>query len=460
MSDRDQNAGMPAIFQGKLLSERSPHQRIFAALLFFSVLAEGSMAMAQSRAALPPLSSFVQAAREQNVDNREADITQQQRSAELDQTRFRLVPTLAVNGGYTFNQYPGSFAIPTPNGAPTQTITVTPQHQLEASVTLTVPLVDVGNWLRIGAAEANALGAQHRARATALSIERRVAQAYYQLIASNAVIESARRALQVAEANVQFVTQRMAGGFAGPLETERANSDVLRARQTVADATMQQALAAHSLQSLTGVVADGAVPALVATTEAPPTLESLRTRLSQLPSVRAAQQERIANERNESAGWMVLVPTVNATAQERFTNATGFAGQNAYFSAGVSLSWRADLSAVPAARALGTATAAARTRETRALQAAEDDLFEAWQRLRLALARSEAAHAQEMVSTRAVAQARDRLTAGTATTLDVLTLGRDAFAAEVARIQADADLLLARAVLRNASGYSLEGSAQ
>src|SRR3977135_2113194 len=55
----------------------------------------------------------------------------------------------------------------------------------------------------------------------------------------------------------------------------------------------------------------------------------------------------------------------------------------------------------------------------------------------------------------AATQARERYRAGTITQLDLLQAQRDAFNAEVSRIQADADLVNARAQLRLSSGQSL-----
>ena len=51
--------------------------------------------------------------------------------------------------------------------------------------------------------------------------------------------------------------------------------------------------------------------------------------------------------------------------------------------------------------------------------------------------------------------ARDRYQAGATIQLELLQAQRDAFAADVSRIQADADLVNARAQLRLASGTSL-----
>lgn len=435
-----------SVFLRQLLSECS-----------HSVALLGALALAPATAgaqSLAPLGAFLASARQHNLDNRDAELTATQRGAEATQARWRLLPTAGATAGYTFNQYEAS--VPVQAGTTRQTLTITPQHQLDATVSLTLPLVDVGNWLRIGAADASAQGARQRVESTALAVERRVAQSYFQLVASESVVLSAARAVEVARANQEHLSRRLEAGLTSALERDRAAAEVARNRQTLAEAELQRALAAHALESLTGLAAQGHAAPLAPALEQPPPLASLRLRLEALPSVRAAQSELRAAERTETAGWMVLVPTVNATAQERFTNATGFAGQNAYFTAGVSLSWRADLSAVPAARALAASTGAARVRAERASQSAEDDLFEAWQRVRSTLARAEAARAQEQVSASAAALARERFAHGTATQLDVLQAGRDAFSAEVSRIQADADLELSRAVLRNATGQSAD----
>ena len=68
------------------------------------------------------------------------------------------------------------------------------------------------------------------------------------------------------------------------------------------------------------------------------------------------------------------------------------------------------------------------------------------------VARVEATRNEEVAAQRAATIARDRFSAGLATQLDVLAADRDAFTAEVARIQAEADLHYARIHLRMASG--------
>jgi outer membrane protein TolC len=60
---------------------------------------------------------------------------------------------------------------------------------------------------------------------------------------------------------------------------------------------------------------------------------------------------------------------------------------------------------------------------------------------------------QQKAASRAADLAVERYGAGAATQLDVTTAQRDAFLADAARIQADAELAAARIVLRLAAGH-------
>jgi outer membrane protein TolC len=75
--------------------------------------------------------------------------------------------------------------------------------------------------------------------------------------------------------------------------------------------------------------------------------------------------------------------------------------------------------------------------------------------VRTNIARSRSARVQATVSARAAQLALNRYQVGEGTQLELLQALRDAFSADAARIQADADLLNSRAQLRVASGESL-----
>ena len=101
---------------------------------------------------------------------------------------------------------------------------------------------------------------------------------------------------------------------------------------------------------------------------------------------------------------------------------------------------------------------AARARELRARLAAGDAIHRQWNTVAAGIARSRSARAGREAAVHAAAQAQERYRAGTITQLDLLQAQRDAFTAEVSRIQADADLVNARAQLRLSSGQSLLAS--
>ena len=81
-----------------------------------------------------------------------------------------------------------------------------------------------------------------------------------------------------------------------------------------------------------------------------------------------------------------------------------------------------------------------------------DAVFQAWSAVEANIARSRSARVQAEVSRHAADLAHTRYRNGAATQLELIQADRDAFSAEAARIQADADLLNARVQLRLAAG--------
>jgi outer membrane protein TolC len=117
--------------------------------------------------------------------------------------------------------------------------------------------------------------------------------------------------------------------------------------------------------------------------------------------------------------------------------------------------WNFDLASLANIRGADAAADAARAREERARLAARDEIHRQWNTVFANIERSRAARLGRDASVHAAQAAADSYQAGTLAQLDLLQATRDAFAAEVARIQANADLLNARAQLRLATGRSL-----
>jgi outer membrane protein TolC len=130
-------------------------------------------------------------------------------------------------------------------------------------------------------------------------------------------------------------------------------------------------------------------------------------------------------------------------------------GHDWSFQAVVTLSWTFDLTSVANIRGQDAAAEAARARELRARLAAADAIHREWNTVTAGIARSRSARAGREAAAHASEQARDRYQAGTTTQLELLQAQRDAFSADVARIQADADLVNARKQLRLSAGESL-----
>jgi outer membrane protein TolC len=118
------------------------------------------------------------------------------------------------------------------------------------------------------------------------------------------------------------------------------------------------------------------------------------------------------------------------------------------------LSWKLDYSTYSTAQAQASAADVQKVRAERARRGVEDDIFGAWERVRTAIVKSASARAQATAAVRAEELALVRYQAGALTQLDVTQSQRDAFQAQASRIQADADLLYSRVLLRLAAGRS------
>jgi outer membrane protein TolC len=410
--------------------------------------------VANPASALQPLSEFRAAARLANVDVRESADLAEQRDHELQQTREHLLPTLSASANYTRNQYDASVSLPSNFSMPGSALvtkTFQPLNQENAVVGVSLPVVDIGAWRRIGAASSTRAAQRAHQRATDLDVDSSVTRVFYQVVGDEAVLAASERALAAAEESLAFIEHRAEAGVASELDRKREIAEVEQRRQAIADAEYALALARRNLETLTGLAPTpgGTLESDDLHDEAP--LEIWEEGLSLLPQVQAAKLDTRASRRTASVTAAALFPTVTAMASETFTNAPGF-GSSPYWGAGGTIAWNFDLSVFPAIRAQESAVSGARVREERTTKAARDQIHSAWQTVRLQIAKSRAARAQIDASREASRMAHDKYAAGTATLLDVIVADRDLFNAEVSGISADADLLFGRANLRLSAG--------
>jgi outer membrane protein TolC len=435
------------------------------------ILSTASLTLCASIAApahaLQPLEQFVNSAQAQSVDAVEARATAEQRADEEKQAWAKLAPTIAARADMTHNQFVPAGQFPTFNakGMVTglQTVIFTPENQLDASATLNVPIVDVGSWMRISAAGATTDAARVRAGATGLDLARSVSRSYFQIVAASASIDAANRALAASEANAKVVSDRLAAGTSSELDLQRAKAEVERARQTLATAIGVYETAKRALETPTGIrPQDGGMPSLEDPLADEPELGAAAAGAQALPTVRAARLDLKAADRNATAAWAALAPTISGVASERascaYTKAgcgpVGFTTNVAAYQLVLQATWNIDASTYFNAKAQDAARAAAGARLRRAELAARDNLFNDWLQVRTQIATARAAKAQLEASRKAAALVRERYAVGSATQLEVTQADRDALNADLGLIQAYADLAYARTLMKIDSGKS------
>ena len=394
--------------------------------------------------ALQPLDDFVRGARTQSPVNREAVANRAGAEARADEAFGRALPGLSAAASYARNQWEVSVG-----GR-----AISPRDQLDAAVTVAVPLVDLAKFARISAANRSAEAAANRQEATARETEGQVVQLYYQLAANLALVQVARNALEVVRVNLRLTEEASRAGTVTALDVQRASVEVERQSQQLTSAELDVKLVARALASQTGVVADtSSGPPLADDLHREPALERFAAGVSTTPAVRAATSERAAFEGGATAQHLALVPALDGRVSERYTNAVGFLdGHHTAYTASLSLGWAVDFATAPGLRSRNADAAAARAREEQARLAVGDAIFRAWSTIDADIARSRSARTQAAVSARAAEVARTRYRAGAGTQLELIQSDRDAYAAEAGRIQSDADLLNARRQLRLIAG--------
>ncbi len=398
-----------------------------------------------------PLSAFLDRAEEANVDRRLAREVSRRASADFASAWGSFLPTVNANGGYTSNQYKAEVTIRDATGA-AQTITITPYDQLDATLKVELTVVDASKWLRAAASAASADAATLRERGTVEQVRRQVVSAYYAYVSAAAVLESATRSLEVSVAQREVTAARAKAGVANELELARADAEVERNNQAVADAQTLVDINARTLETVSGLEPRQVSPLPNDDLHPEPAEAEFAARLDVLPQVAAAEQDVVAANRTSTAATLALLPTVSAQYTQRFTNATGFQGANTLYNAGVNFAWRLDVPAVHTLRAQRSNAVTAELNAEKSHSTVRDQLHADWLRVRSALTKVKSAQAQVVSAKRASALAHERYAAGVATQLDVIQAERDVFSAELAHIQARGDLANARAALRLSAG--------
>jgi outer membrane protein TolC len=412
-----------------------------------------SLAVALPASAQQPLEEFLRSARTGNFELQAQRASVAQARSVVDEARARLLPSANASGTYTRNEREVVVRLPNPEDPtmPREAV-LTPYDQLEARITLVAPLIDLSGWASFFAAEAAADAVDLREDDIDRDVRTGIVVLWHQLVASRMLVRVANRQIALLEQNRENAAARVEVGVSPPLELARAEAELQRARQALAEAQLNATLNARNLENATGLRPSEGEVELEDDLHPERPLDYFMAEIDEHPGILAASSDVLAAERGEHAAWLTLAPTIGASFTERITNAAGFQGANDQWALGVTASWQLDF-ARPAV--IGTRNAVAqlaRIRRDQTRQIVETEVFESWQRVDSLRVRSEAARAQVAASRRASEDARARFETGAANQLDVIQADRDLFQSEILLIQADAELLVARIALRIRSG--------
>ncbi len=398
------------------------------------------------------LKDFLDSAATANIDHRTTLLQAERADASFRQAWLALLPSLSASAGWTNNQYGATTSIPNIQTGTTTELVIVPTNQIDASIRVDVPLLNVANWWRISASDAARLSAHERARMTAQAVQLQVVQSYYAYAAAQAVHDAAMRALLASKAQADVAQTRTQAGLSTELEVLRSNAEVARNEQTVADAHALVLISAKNLATLSG----RAVPEKVAIADEPENSPDVQpSNIEALPAIAAAEADLTGAQRRATAALLALVPTLAGQFTQRLSNATGFQNQAATYNLGLTLTWRIDGPSMQEFSIADKDTASSALAADKARQHAADTLFNAVTRLDASRSKLKSAQAQLKASLSAALATRERYTVGTTTQLDVINAEKDLFSAEVAVISARTDVSTARATVNAANGSPL-----
>jgi len=213
--------------------------------------------------ALQPLDVFVAGGRAKGPDNLEAVANRDVTDAQAGVALGRVLPGVSARGTYTRNQYESTVQLPAEMGMPAETVTITPNDQLDLFLTANVTLVDLAGFWRVKSARLGHEAAERNVEATLLAVDAQVVQDYYQLVANIALVQQAIISLNVAKESYNLTDAQLKAGRVAELDLERARAEVERNVQQVTEAELQVSLAATSLETLTSVKPDLSQPVTI-----------------------------------------------------------------------------------------------------------------------------------------------------------------------------------------------------
>ena len=249
-------------------------------------------------------------------NSREYQLAQKEVSIAMEkvkEARAALLPQLTLDTGYTFNgdlptvvldgDFPAAFGAPPPGNG----ITVEPEpieiemgakHNVQGRAQLTYPLF---TWGQIGNIYRQAVLGRHAAQraldAVQLDIELKVRQAFHRVLLAEAFVDVAEQSLDQVKRRHKLAQQQKAAGVTTRLEVIRANVQVVNIRSQLIQSQNQHKLALENFKLTLGLPLNTAVAiegSLHTDLQSVDIDQAISTALEHRPEIRQiALQERI-----------------------------------------------------------------------------------------------------------------------------------------------------------------------
>jgi outer membrane protein TolC len=433
------------------------------------------------------LDDALQQARSKNNDLKAASTRIAQAQTGVDQALAALLPNVSASGKYTHNYKEVTLNLAAENqalfgladvikatsGNPIQNFAIdqfkdqvnaaTPTaiviqkgEQLDLVLSANVPLLVPWAYQGLTSQKQLVAAAKSGYAVTDAQVMVAVAQAFFAAAGTDELVGARRHAIEVARQTLDNAKARFEAGVVNRVEVTRAQIALLRAEQSMREATDAQATAYRSLRTIIQIDEPFHV---VPGSEAPPLPSNdmkalahdalkLRPEFEQLDHTIASQEAARA-----SARWR-WAPTLSAFGNLRAFNYAGFSGDNYSWAIGLSLDWLIYDGGVRDAQAK-LAIAQKQESQYRFQQLKDtvtDDLFNARSSVDTKRAALETAVRSVGLSKETLDLVRVQHDAGTATQLDVLQAQDNLVLSEVAVAQARFDLAVAEVQLRRAAG--------
>jgi outer membrane protein TolC len=308
--------------------------------LVIAVLLAASTARAESSRTLS-LDDVLSLASKNNRDLKVARVRLEQAALNVDQAWTALYPQALAQGRYTHNYKevaidPSRFG-GAPAAMPLAPIVIQKQEQLDATGTISVPLLVPSAYPGVAAARASERSSQATFAVTETSVLLAAAQSFYQSAVADEVLRARQSAIEVARVSWKNAKTRFSAGEVTTVDVARAELALVRAEQAARDAAYARSQAYRGLGTI--VQADGAFtvqPGEVAAVAVDGDVETALRLRPERVALDASLEASAAQER--SSGWR-WAPTLSAFGTARVSNYAGFSGDDFFWAAGASLDW-------------------------------------------------------------------------------------------------------------------------